>query len=327
MSHLIKVLGTATYEAQWIHGTSLIRLTARGILPCANYFAALEQRPERIIPPMWTMCFYVEPMCLRALKSFEETVTMVGHASTTHVRVHDATGEHEVPVQAAQAGTKTEAIALRDVKPHYSVYARVPVSETENIDCILVPEGSMVIATHAKVFGPASRKKCEAYMFDQCKPDKKVKAERGGEIPWPRVDAMARTKQGSAAAGQYQSIMSVESVSYLLNKKLPPDLVINATGHTSTADWTEPQLQPYLYIQPPKDGIQDFDFTAKAPGNGAAEVISKITASATLADVDLLNYWGQDKPLLGIRVHASNGSVETLFGKSTKKGNAKKKKT
>ena len=41
-----RVFGYGEYEARWIQRSSLVKLTAKGILPCSNYRAQLEQRPE-----------------------------------------------------------------------------------------------------------------------------------------------------------------------------------------------------------------------------------------------------------------------------------------
>ncbi len=72
----VRLLGLAEYEARWIHITFMVKLTAKGTLPCFNYEAQLEQRPERVLPPMWDMLFYVEPVCEKALRPFEKEVVI-----------------------------------------------------------------------------------------------------------------------------------------------------------------------------------------------------------------------------------------------------------
>ncbi len=48
----------------------------------------------------------------------------------------------------------------------YIVAARV---ETDNKDCIVVEEGSMIMATHRVVYGPATKEKCEDWKRRNCK--------------------------------------------------------------------------------------------------------------------------------------------------------------
>lgn len=48
----------------------------------------------------------------------------------------------------------------------YIVAARV---ETKYEDCIVAPADSMIMATHAKVYGPDTKEKCEAWKKQNCK--------------------------------------------------------------------------------------------------------------------------------------------------------------
>lgn len=110
-------------------------------------------------------------------------------------------------------------------------------------------------------------------------------------------------------------VMNVDSVCYGFEKKLPPNLVIDAQGEVPTSGWTSPRLSIYVYIQPPADGIQDFDFIATAPSGIVLQVISPISAQTTLQDIDVENYWGPGMPLKGIRVHSASNKIEVVFGK------------
>ena len=56
-----KRFGAGYYTAHFVGRSNLIKLTAAGVLPCSNYLAALEQRPERVAPPNWNMIFLTEP--------------------------------------------------------------------------------------------------------------------------------------------------------------------------------------------------------------------------------------------------------------------------
>ena len=48
----------------------------------------------------------------------------------------------------------------------YVVAARV---ETKYKDCVVAPEGSMIMATHRVVYGPDTKEKCEAWKSRNCK--------------------------------------------------------------------------------------------------------------------------------------------------------------
>jgi hypothetical protein len=97
-------------------------------------------------------------------------------------------------------------------------------------------------------------------------------------------------------------IYSVTSVRLSLNKKLPPDLIIEADGETRSNGWTNAELQPWIYLQPPPDGIWAFDFVAEPPSGPSNPVITPIQASP---------YVWEDLPseVRGIRVHSETNSV------------------
>lgn len=80
---------------------------------------------------------------------------------------------------------------------------------------------------------------------------------------------------------------------------------------TSTG-WTDPQLIPYIYIQPPPDGIYDFDFVAKPPSGISQPVLTDIRASHIVFPFP--------DDLKGVRVHASNNSVERRLDEDSEDG-------
>lgn len=106
-----------------------------------------------------------------------------------------------------------------------------------------------------------------------------------------------------------ERIMEVISVDLKIWKSNPSILDINCKGTVPTSGWSNGQLSPYIYIQPPQDGIYDFDFIAEPPKGPALQVISRINA----------NYQWQSFPsdLKGVRVHARNNAVEALLTKQT----------
>ncbi len=174
-----KVLGSARYEAHWVQRSSLVRLIARGILPCSNYTAQLEQRPERVEPPMWNMVFYAPDMCEKRLTYFEEQVTLVNNTGAQLIIVHDAGGEHQVPIVQ-----HSEVETLDD---KFIVYGKLPKPEQGHKGCILVPADSFVTAIHYSAFGPAPQQDCESFMQSQCAGPAEIFSLASGEIPWPLI--------------------------------------------------------------------------------------------------------------------------------------------
>ena len=102
-----------------------------------------------------------------------------------------------------------------------------------------------------------------------------------------------------------KQVLEIQSVQLSVLESAPPKLRIVASGTVPTAGWTEPQLLPFVYIQPPPDGIYDFSFVAKAPREIVPQVITPITADFLLEPLP--------DDLRGVRVHASlNNKVALL---------------
>jgi len=106
-----------------------------------------------------------------------------------------------------------------------------------------------------------------------------------------------------------QLVMSVDGVQLLFTKSLPPQLTIVADGRVTTAGWSGAALQPYVYIQPPQDGIYDFGFTAIPPSQPAADVITKISAS--------YQYGVVPSDVKGFRVHSASNDIVAMLDNST----------
>ncbi len=100
-------------------------------------------------------------------------------------------------------------------------------------------------------------------------------------------------------------IYSVDDVQLAILKTFPPTLRIVATGLVTTGGWSDPQLVPYVYVSPPADGIYDFDFIARPPAGIAIQVILPITAA--------YHWRGYPQELIGVRIHASSGSLEEML--------------
>jgi hypothetical protein len=82
-------------------------------------------------------------------------------------------------------------------------------------------------------------------------------------------------------------------------------LIITAKGTVTTNAWRSPKLDPVRYVQPPKDGIFEFSFTAVDPGAGN-DVMTPIEAT----------YEWEHPPfehIRGIRVKGQGNSKEVKY--------------
>jgi hypothetical protein len=80
----------------------------------------------------------------------------------------------------------------------------------------------------------------------------------------------------------------------------PPCISIHAEGTVPTTGWSRGQLIPYIYVQPPTNGIWEFDFVAEPPEIGG-DVLCPIST----------NYlWkGNIATFKGVKVYASSNSL------------------
>jgi len=102
-----------------------------------------------------------------------------------------------------------------------------------------------------------------------------------------------------------QKILEIVNVHISVLESFPPQLRIVASGNVPTESWSSPRLVPYIYIQPPSDGIYDFDFVADPPEGVVAQVISPINA---------VYIWKNfPEGLKGVRIHASQNSKTALL--------------
>jgi hypothetical protein len=99
-----------------------------------------------------------------------------------------------------------------------------------------------------------------------------------------------------------EKIVQVDSVSVTYIKKNPPQLKIDAHGKAASMGWTKSALSPHVYIQPPPDGVYDFDFDAVRPTGIVPQVLTPISAELVLKEIP--------KGMKGVRVHAKTNSKE-----------------
>jgi hypothetical protein len=102
-----------------------------------------------------------------------------------------------------------------------------------------------------------------------------------------------------------QKVFEVAEVELSILESFPPKLRISAKGTVLTAGWTNPRLEPFIFIQPPPDGIYEFDFVADPPDGFPAQVITPIEA---------VYVWDNfPEGIKGVRVHASQNSKTALL--------------
>lgn len=99
-------------------------------------------------------------------------------------------------------------------------------------------------------------------------------------------------------------VYSVEKVCIHVNKSNPAELVVVAGGTVNSSGWSNGRLVPHVYIHPPADGVQDFDFIAEAPSGFVLWWMAPIAGSGRI----LLTDW-----MKGARVHASSNTSEALL--------------
>jgi hypothetical protein len=102
-----------------------------------------------------------------------------------------------------------------------------------------------------------------------------------------------------------ESILSVKDVQLKILKSNPPQLSIFATGKVSTPGWSKAELVPFMYIDPPLDGIYDFTFMAIRPEDIVPQVISPIEAGYIMKPLS--------DTIKGVRVLAKENNVVAML--------------
>ena len=180
-----RVLGIGQYEARWVQRSTLVKLTATGILPCVNYHAQLEKGPEKVLPAIWDMVFYVQDVCLPAIRPFRTSAIVHDAASAGKLIVHDAAGHHEVPIQQWIGAEPLVALSHAIGIDLFSVHALLPKIGNRPHGCIVVPHGTLLPAIYYRVFGPAPLLECEAWKAKHCGAFENEIKSKGGDVPWP----------------------------------------------------------------------------------------------------------------------------------------------
>src|SRR5688500_17453041 len=102
-----------------------------------------------------------------------------------------------------------------------------------------------------------------------------------------------------------EKVLEVLEVHVAILESFPPKLQITASGTVRTGGWSNPRLDPYVFIQPPPNGIYDFDFVADPPEGPATEVITPVEA---------VHVWENfPEGVKGVRLHAVQNSKTALL--------------
>lgn len=95
--------------------------------------------------------------------------------------------------------------------------------------------------------------------------------DKPAEAPPPPKKSLAR--QAQLYAGQEQ-IASVQSGS--ITSAAGGGAMLQASGMTSSAGWTQAGFLPRIYAATPPDGIYEIDVVAQKPAGPAAEVMTPV---------------------------------------------------
>lgn len=85
-----------------------------------------------------------------------------------------------------------------------------------------------------------------------------------------------------------------------------PSLVIAALGRTRTSGWSNPRLDRQIYLNPPKDGIQEYMFQADPPPSSGP--VSETLTHILAFEIRTTPSWAK-----GIRVKASQNAMEVII--------------
>lgn len=96
-----------------------------------------------------------------------------------------------------------------------------------------------------------------------------------------------------------------ELTDFFVLKTNPPTFVVTLAGEVISGGWTNIHISPRIYIDPPTDGIWEFDVFGDPPRGPAARYIAPVDASLT---------WQQpDKDFRGMRFIAEENDLELVI--------------
>jgi len=102
-----------------------------------------------------------------------------------------------------------------------------------------------------------------------------------------------------------EAVLTVKDVQLKILKSYPPQLSISAHGTVPTPGWSNAELVPFMYIDPPFDGIYDFTFMAIRPTDIEPQVLTSIEAGYVMNPLT--------NTLKGVRVHAKENNIVVML--------------
>lgn len=100
-------------------------------------------------------------------------------------------------------------------------------------------------------------------------------------------------------------VWSVDLVKVFPTVKDTTQFNIYVLGKVNSGGWSNPQLVPFQYIQPPPDGIYDYNFVAVPPSGPSA---------GAFGNIELVNLLGAiPAEMKGVRIHAATSNIEYVF--------------
>ncbi len=99
-------------------------------------------------------------------------------------------------------------------------------------------------------------------------------------------------------------VRSIEMAVYRLLPETPPRLIVSAAGTVDSVKWRQGELRPRVYVDYPKDGIQEFDFVAIPPDFAVVGQPCPIFSEVTIE----FENW-----MRGFRIHSATNQYEVLF--------------
>lgn len=114
-----------------------------------------------------------------------------------------------------------------------------------------------------------------------------------------------RKKTNPDITKTFTPIMKIESVALSRHQSNPPELIILVHGMVNSGGWRNIKLIPYLYIQPPPDGIYDFEMVGTKPGGIVTQAIVEVKAAYKM------NY-PKAREVKGVRINSRTNRITKL---------------
>lgn len=106
-------------------------------------------------------------------------------------------------------------------------------------------------------------------------------------------------------------VREITDVTCAQHRTDPTSTSVWADGIVPSSSWSNGVLVPYIYVTPPEDCIQDFDFVATPPTPGT--IVKRVDTKIDSYWYGILPEWAK-----GVRIHSSTNASEARFDDKTK---------